>query len=239
MKYKSLDDFLNAWHNAPDAMNVVNKGIDLNKAQEMLSSKIHGADRTHLRYYHRRLISLINAVALDINLFKDPDSGYFLVNEESVEDFFTYLLQIPDEQSSLICNGKFQRLSPEVLIYMRMRIISVMQGLHCSDDRIKEQITRFMARTGCPRAAYDEVVVETSRMIAAHIQPGIEYHFWTPDSGEIPPHTPFTDSEWDGIMDAMQEDYTQLKAQFIERWKKRIKDLSQKYDLPNDSPSQS
>lgn len=205
----------------------------------MLSSKIHGADRTHLRYYHRRLISLINAVDLDIDLFKDPDSGYFLVNEESVEDFFTYLLQIPDEQSSLICNGKFQRLSPEVLIYMRMRIISVMQGLHCSDDRIKEQITRFMARTGCPRAAYDAVVVETSRMIAAHIQPGIEYHFWTPDSGEIPPHTPFTDSEWDGIMDAMQEDYTQLKAQFIERWKKRIKDLSQKYDLPNDSPSQS
>lgn len=60
-------------------------------------------------------------------------------------------------------------------------------------------------------------------MIAAHIQPGIEYHFWTPDSEEIPPHTPFTDSEWDGIMDAMQEEYKQLKVQFIGRWKNVLK----------------
>lgn len=219
MNYRSLDDFLNAWYNAPDTVAAINERQSLKEAKEIISRKV---DRESLRNIRRNLLALLEQLGLDTDIFKDPKSGYYMVKNKAVEDFFTYLLHIPEDQAKLIRSGKFEKLPPELLIEIRTCLLSMLQDLHWSKDQIREQKHRYTERTGCPRELYAELVQEAARVAALALQRKsketkaspellVKYYFWPSDSKEIPPYTPFSDDEWKHIMDLMQARYSEYK----------------------------
>lgn len=247
LSFRSLDQFLNAWYNAPEAVAAVNERQSLKEAKEISAASV---DREHLRKVHRHLLAMLEQLGLDTDIFKDPKNGYYMVKNNAVEDFFTYLLQIPKAQAKLIRNGKFEKLPPELLIEIRTCLLSMLQDLHWSKDQIREQKHRYAERTGCPRKIYAELVQEAANAAALALQRKnkenaaspellVKYFFWPSNSKEVPPHTPFSDDEWKHIMDLMQAGYSELKELFIQECITYVCDVAYKDKFPDDDSSKS
>lgn len=163
-----MDDFLTQWYNAPQTVSAVNERHDVKEASRILHQPV---DRDILRYYRRRLISVLQTFGIDVDLFKNPSTGHFMIDEKYVEDLFINILRwcdVNETEYKAVRLKKFNEVPEQTLADFKTQIYDALVVIGCTQEKIGEQMLCYEKQTGCqkyyvPQLEWPEPILELER----------------------------------------------------------------------------
>lgn len=114
------------------------------------SSGNHMVARVELK----RLQRVCNVFGINLNLFKSSQTGKYMLTDD-VTRLFSWLLDWFDEEhASLLRKKKISSIPEEDLIELRWQIYNALRSIDTGLDAIKEQLTQYEKKSGCPPKAF-------------------------------------------------------------------------------------
>lgn len=198
------------------------------------------ASHDTLRKELNRLAVFFRAIDVDMELFKNAETGQYELSPETADFFYIIFHYYNTDSYRHIRKLEFEKVPWKDLITIRFQLFNALESIGVSNEVLSHTFTRFDQRTGCPNAIesfpMDESMIYLSNKIKRNLAlPQLGAGSFFVDDSQLP--IPMEDDDWFYFLFSLYKDYKHQQSRFLKKWDniaakvlKKRKALTQKFN---------